>query len=140
MIFQKDVQYDKTDELIKQGMEYFNSPQIIKKPKPMLKMEDIDPFWVDFIKKHKIGTKISGVGIHCMRPGSESPAGHLHGKARGVYYLQTPDGVGDLTFPNLNKIVKPHKGLFVMVPAKELHAITKNTGKGIRLILAFYIE
>lgn len=140
MIFQKDVYYDGIDKLIHQGLEYFNSDDIVNNAKPMLKVKEIDPFFLDFIKDNNLGTKLSGIGIHAMRPGSGSPAGHLHAKARAVYYLQAPEGVGDLIFPDLNIRIKPHRGLFVVVPALEKHAIGKNTSDDIRLVLAFYIE
>jgi len=39
MIFQKDVHYDGIDKLIHQGLEYFNSDDIVNKAKPMLKLK-----------------------------------------------------------------------------------------------------
>ena len=113
---------------------------VINKSKPMLKLDEIDPIFLDIVKKHNLGTKISGVGIHGMKPGTDSEAGHLHERARGVYYLQAQEGVGNLLFPDLDITIKPHRGLFVVVPSKENHAIGKNTSDEIRLALAFYIE
>jgi len=92
------------------------------------------------IKDNNLGTKISGIGIHGMRPGTDSASGHLHSKARAAYYLQAPEGAGDLSFPDLNITIKPHRELFVVVPAVENHAISKNTSDEIRIVLAFYIE
>ena len=140
MIFQTDVYYDGTDDLIKKATDYFNSPEILRKSKPMLKLKDIDPIFLDLIKKNNLGTKITGIGVHCMRPGTDSASGHLHGKARGVYYLQVPEGVGDLFFPDLDTTIKPHRGLFVVVPAKVNHSMSTNKSDKMRMVLAFYIE
>lgn len=140
MIFQMDIEYDGKDKLVKDGLAYINLPEIINNAKPMLKLNEIDPFFVDFIKKHNLGTKISGIGIHAMRPGSESEDPHKHMLSRAVYYIQAPEGVGSLTLPDRDVIIKPHDGLFVVVPAKERHGITMNMSDEIRLILAFYIE
>ena len=141
-VFQIDVKYDKIDELVKEATDWFNSPGIINKPKPIMdiKADKLDPFWLDFIKEHKLGTKIWGVRYHCMRPGTSSPAGHLHAKARGVFYIQAPEGVGDIMFPDLGIKIKPHKGLFVFVPPVVNHAMSENKSSQNRLIMAFYIE
>jgi len=142
LIFQTDVEYDKIDELVKTANDYFSSPEIIDKPKPHMdiKADTLDPFWLDFIKKNNLGTKISGVRFHCMRPGTSSASGHLHAKARGVFYIQAQEGVGDLLFPDLKIKIKPHKGLFVFVPAAENHAMSENKSDDIRIVLAFYVE
>ena len=142
MIFQQDIKYDKIDELVKEATDYFQSSKIIDKPKPHMdiKTETLDPFWFDFIKKNKLGTKISGVRFHCMRPGTSSASGHLHAKARGIFYIKAQDGVGDLLFPDLNIKIKPHRGLFVLVPATENHAMSENLSDDIRIVMAFYIE
>jgi len=136
MLFQLDVEYDGIDKLIQYALDYFNSPEVIKKQKPHINMEDIDPFFLDLIKQHNLGTKITGVAIHGMRKGSNFAAGHLHAKDRGVFYLQVPEGVGSLSFPNLDITIKPHRGLFVVVPAEENHAMSENKSDEIRLALA----
>jgi len=139
MIFQKDVEYDGIDKLIQDALDTFNSPEKIYNPKPIMEAE-IDPLFLDIMKENNIGTKISGVRIHGMRPGSESEDPHNHQKARAVYYLQALEGAGNLTLPDQNKIIKPHRGLLVVVPKEELHGITMNYSNEIRLALAFYIE
>lgn len=142
-VFQQDIKYDKIDELVKEATEFFATDvKQSKNPRPHMniKTEDLDPFWLDFVKKNKLGTKISGVRFHGMRPGSESEDPHLHAKARGVFYIQAPEGVGDLTIPDQNEIIKPHRGLFVVVPAVERHGMTENKSNDIRIIMAFYIE
>ena len=137
MIFQTDIKYDKIDELVKEGMEYALSNN---KEKPMKKIRDIDPFFLDFIIQNNIGTKITGGGIVCMKPGSESADPHQHQRAKGVLYLQVPEGVGSLLLQDLDEIITPHKGLFVVIPAKASHGVTKNDSNEIRLALSFNIE
>jgi len=136
-IFQMDIEYDGIDKLIQDALKHFEK---IDKPNPIQDIEKIDPVFLDVIKKHNLGTKISGIRIHGMLPGYESEDPHTHQKARGVYYLQAPEGVGSLTLPDMDIIIKPHKGLFVVVPAVERHGITRNNSDEIRLVLAFYIE
>ena len=137
MIFQMDVEYDGIDSLIDDALKHFKK---INKPNPIQDIDEIDPIFLDVIKKHNLGTKISGIRVHGMIPGYESEDPHSHQKSRGVYYLQAPEGVGDLLFHDLDITIKPHRGLFVVVPAKERHGITRNNSDVIRLVLAFYIE
>lgn len=137
MIFQQDIEYNKIDDLIKTGMAYAEQ---LESATGMLKLGEIDPFFLDFVKKNNLGTKISNIGIHIMKPGSSSPYGHLHAKARCVFYIQAPEGVGSLLFPDLNITIKPHKGLLVVVPAKVNHAMSENKSDEVRIVFAFYVE
>lgn len=142
MVFQMDVEYPEIDKLAKTAMDYFTSPKMIDNQKPILrvKTEDLDPFWINLVKRYNLGNSISNVKFHAMWPGSESEDPHQHQKARAVFYIQVPEGVGNLTLPDMDIVIKPHKGLFVVVPAEERHGITKNNSDEIRIVLAFYIE
>lgn len=142
MIFQLDVEYGGKDKMIQDALIHFETPTKIKKDRPIMevKTEDLDPLFLNIMKKYNLGTKISGVRVHGMKSGSESEDPHNHPKARAVYYLQAPEGVGSLTLPDRDIIIKPHTGLLVVVPAKERHGITRNMSNEIRLVLAFYIE
>jgi len=143
MIFQKDIEYNGIDRMVSEAEVFFRTdPKASKNPHPHMdiKTEDLDPFFLKFVKDNNLGTKISGVRYHGMRPGSESEDPHLHAKARGVFYLQAPDGVGNLTIPDQDEIIKPHRGLFVVVPPAERHGMTENKSDDIRLVLAFYVE
>ena len=75
-----------------------------------------------------------------MKPGADHNAGHNHQTDTGVYYLQAPKNCSKLIFPNLGIEIEPHDGLFVVVPAKEIHLMTENKSDEIRLALAFCIE
>ncbi len=137
MIFQQDIEYDKIDDLVKIGMDYSEQAEA---EKGMLRLKELDPFFLDFIIQNNLGTKISGVGINWTKPGSGHPDGHLHAKARCVFYIQAPEGAGNLSFPDMGIEIIPHKGLFVLVPPVVNHAILENKSDKIRLTLSFYIE
>ncbi len=105
-----------------------------------MKIKELDPFFLDLIKRWGLGNKILNPRVHFMLPDADHQAGHNHSTDTGIYYLQIPKNSGNLVFPNLNIEIEPHEGLFLVVPAKEIHTITENKSDGIRLALAFCIE
>lgn len=100
----------------------------------------IEPFFTGLLKKLDMSGKITRAWIHFMASGSDHDTGHNHQTDTGVYYLQTTKNTSKLRFPNLDIEIEPHDGLFVVVPAKEIHAMTENKSNETRLTLAFSIE
>lgn len=139
MIFQLDVKYNGKDKLIQDTLEYINSHKFVS-DKAEMKILDLDPFFLNVIEQYNLGTKITYPRVHFMMPNASHEAGHNHQTATGVYYLQIPKNSGNLKFPYLHVEIEPHEELLVIVPAKEIHAISKNTSNEIRLALAFCIE
>ena len=139
MIFQLDVKYNGKDKLIIDTLDFIKTRKFTIAEKAEMKVP-LDPFFLDLIKKNKLGNKITNSRVHFMKPKAHHKDGHNHETATGVYYLQTPKNSGNLIFPNLDIEIEPHEGLFIVVPAKETHAITENTSNEIRLALAFCIE
>ena len=140
MIFQVDIEYYGKDKLIQETLDFIKNYKFSNTKKAEMKILDIDPFFFNLIKRWGLGTKITNPRVHFMMPNADHKAGHSHQTATAVYYLQTPKNSGSLIFPNLDIEIEPHEGLFVVVPAKETHAITENKSDGIRLALAFCIE
>ena len=100
----------------------------------------IEPFFMTLLERLDQNGKITRAWIHFMTPGSDHDTGHNHQTDTGVYYLQTAKNTSKLRFPDLDIEIEPYDGLFVIVPAKEIHAMTENKSDGIRLTLAFCIE
>jgi len=101
---------------------------------------ELDPFFLELIKQHKLGTKITAIWVHWMLPKVDRALGHNHPYATAVYYIQTPEGSGHLVLPELKEDIKPEEDLFVVIPPKAIHQMLENTGNGIRLAMAFNFE
>ncbi len=56
----------------------------------------------------------------------------------GVYYLEAPEGSGDLVVmdDHARTVVAPRPGLFVFFAPTALHQVTRNDSDGVRLSLA----
>ena len=100
----------------------------------------IEPFFTELLKKLSMNGKITRAWIHFMAPSSDHDTGHNHQTDTGVYYLQVSKNTSKLRFPNLDIEIEPHEGLFVVIPAKEIHAMTENKSNETRLTLAFSFE
>ena len=70
-----------------------------------------------------------------MMPGSSQEDGHNHPTDIGVYYLLVDEKSGNLFFNNLNIEITPKAGLFLIVPAEEIHSMKKNNSTIIRIAL-----
>jgi len=140
MIFQLDVKYDGRDKLVRETLDYMDSHKFTIPEKAGINLDGVDDFFLHLIKRYNLGTKITNPRMHFMKPGADHNTGHNHQTDTGVYYLQTPKNCSKLIFPDLGIEIEPHEGLFIVVPAREIHAMTENKSDGIRLALAFNIE
>ncbi len=90
-------------------------------------------------KKLKLDVKITQAWVHIMTPGADHTT-HNHELATGVLYLIAPKNSGNLYFDDFGITIPIEEDLFVLVPAKEKHSITKNKSKEIRITLAMAME
>jgi len=85
--------------------------------------------------KLKINYIVNSAWIHFMMPGSNQDTGHNHPEDVGVYYIQVNEKSGNLFFNNLNIEITPKVGLFVIVPAEEIHSMLENKSNEIRIAM-----
>jgi len=90
--------------------------------------------------KLKINFIVNSAWIHFMMPGSNQDAGHNHPFDVGVYYLQVNEKSGNLFFNNLDIEITPEVGLFVIVPAKEIHSMLENKSNEIRIAMGMELH
>ncbi len=90
-------------------------------------------------KKLKLDVKITQAWVHIMTPGADHTT-HNHELATGVLYLIAPKNSGNLYFDDFGITIPIEEDLFVLVPAKEKHSITKNKSKEMRITLAMAME
>lgn len=87
----------------------------------------------------KLDVKIIQAWVHIMAPGADHTT-HNHEHDTGVLYLIAPKNSGNLYFDDFGITIPIEEDLFVLVPAKEKHSITKNKSKEMRITLAMAME
>ena len=137
MIFTTTISFDGSKLIDEMNTHIKENPTFEKGP---LKYDKLPEFFYDLIKRYNLGTKITKVRTHFMKPGSQYDIPHDHVENTGMLYLQTPKGCGSIYFPDLDVEIEPHEGLFLIIPAKTKHGITENKSDGIRIALAFCIK
>lgn len=90
-------------------------------------------------KKLKLNIKISQTWVHIMEPGAIHTT-HNHEHDTGVYYLQAFKNCGNLYFDDLDIEIPIEEDLFIVVPAREKHSITKNKTRHQRIALVVDME
>lgn len=90
--------------------------------------------------KIKINYTVISAWIHFMLPGSNHELGHNHAVDIGVYYLKVTETSGNLFFNNLNIEITPEVGLFLIVPATEIHSMLENKSNQIRIALGMELK
>lgn len=103
-----------------------------------IKLEKLDPFWLDFVRKNNLGVGITKAWVHYMDSGADHETAHVHEPDTCVFYLRVPENSGNLVFDG--EIITPKEGMLVIVPGGAHHAITKNRSEETRYALAFWIE
>jgi len=90
--------------------------------------------------KLKTNYIIKSAWMHYMMPGANHESGHNHSTDVGVYYLQVSPTSGDLLFNDLKIQITPEVGLFLIVPAKEIHSMLENKSDIVRIAMGMEIE
>ena len=90
-------------------------------------------------QKLNLNVKITQAWVHIMAPGATHTT-HNHEHETGVLYLIAPKNCGNLYFDDFGITIHIEEDLFVLVPAKEKHSITKNKSKEMRIALAMAME
>ena len=90
-------------------------------------------------KKLKLNVKISQTWVHIMNPKAFHTT-HNHEHDTGVYYLQALKDCGNLYFDDMDIEIPIEEDLFIVVPAREKHSITKNRTKFQRIALVVAME
>lgn len=63
---------------------------------------------------------------------------HNHdGKYSGVFYVNIPEGSGNLIFPKLEETIVPEPGMIVLMKSDLQHAVEPNLSDDIRISFAF---
>ncbi len=107
---------------------------------PMMDTKYIDQEMVQKIMQPifdelKIKPIVNSAWIHFMMPGSSQEDGHNHSNDIGVYYLLVDEKSGNLFFNNLNIEITPEVGLFLIIPAEEIHSMKMNKSTIIRIAM-----
>ena len=88
-------------------------------------------------KEH--GYSLAGHWSHIHRPlESTNTHDHCDFDLSFAYYVQVPEGSGDIVFEiqNLNTPLKPREGELIVFPGWLKHRVSKNLGSGIRISIA----
>ncbi len=105
---------------------YFDTEQIQKMMEPIF-------------EKLKLDVKIIQAWVHVLEPGAAHTT-HNHEHDTGVYYLQALKNCGNLYFDDLDIEIPIEEDLFIVVPAREKHSITKNNTRHQRIALVVDME
>ena len=131
--------YPHKDRLIKETIEFSKTERYVNAVYGQMFFTKVDKFFLDLVKRYKLGSGIGIIRTHFLRPGGDHATGHAHGVDTGVYYLQIPENSGDLFFLKDDIMIKAQVDHFVVVPANAIHGVSENKSNELRIALAFDI-